>query len=117
VPEIVRGFSHLHGKPSHERDDMPLSIVVPTEKYDTNVTFEVFDFLEEEEETAEEYQFGPAHCGYTGTSCGPFCDCSGSLFNSESDFWTDFEAVTGDSPLFFDSFDDALDALDALEAS
>jgi len=36
---------------------------------------------------------------------------------AERDFFADYAAVTGESPLVFESFDDALDALDALEAS
>jgi hypothetical protein len=69
VPGIVQDSRHLNGKPSHERDDMPLSIVVPQEN---------------QEEAAER------------------------------DFFADYEAVTGASPLIFDSFDDALDALEGL---
>jgi hypothetical protein len=34
--------------------------------------------------------------------------------NAESAFFSDYEAVTGFSPLIFDSFDDALDALEGL---
>ena len=34
--------------------------------------------------------------------------------NAESAFFSDYEAVTGFSPLIFDNFDDALDALEGL---
>jgi hypothetical protein len=36
---------------------------------------------------------------------------------AERDFFADYESLTGESPLVFDSFDDALNALDALEVS
>ena len=37
--------------------------------------------------------------------------------DAERDFFSAYEALTGVSPLIFDSFDEALEALDALEAS
>ena len=37
--------------------------------------------------------------------------------DAERDFFSAYEALTGVSPLVFESFDAALEALDALEAS